>query len=159
MRLLTAHGLVKYKHTMLSAFHDAFPSRTNQANLDTFTTTLKEAVQTNKWGTDYHLFALSLLLDRPIFHYNTLYDHSVPDASTVEEFAQCFHAHGPGTARHCIYCTSLHKVLLSSGGVSNLPLPPIAVFNKQDVHWVAMLPITQSAMNHIPVPFQRLLAD
>ena len=144
---------------MLIALRDAFSGVSDQVHQSTINTTVEDAVKVNRWGTDYHLFALSLLLDRPIFHYNTVSDHSLPAASTVEQFAQCFHSRGAGTRVHCIYCTSVHKALLSDGRISNLRLPPISLFNKQNVHWVAMLPVSQSAMEHMPIPPQRILAD
>ena len=72
MRLLTAHALVKHKQTMLSAFLDAFGSQSVRYDAHKeFNDTLKQADSIDQWGTDYHLFALSMLLDRPIFHYMT----------------------------------------------------------------------------------------
>ena len=91
MRLLTAHALVKHKQSMLSAFLDAFGLQSVRYDPQKeFSDTLEQAVRIDQWGTDYNLFALSMLLDRPIFHYNTVYDTSLPSAGTVEQFTQCF---------------------------------------------------------------------
>lgn len=159
IRLLTAHALVKYKQIMINAFHDAYPLCTEQDLQLKFNTAIYEAVNVHKWGTDHHLFALSLLLDRPIFQYSTDPNHHIPATNTVEQLAQRFLSSELGTRTHLIYCTSVHRALLSNGDVSNLPLLPISLFNCHNLHWVAMLPRTQSAMQYIPIPKTRILAD
>lgn len=68
LRLLALHALVKHKATIMSAFRDAFPLATEHVLNVKYTTAIRKAVGIHCWGTDYHLFALSLLLDRPIFN-------------------------------------------------------------------------------------------
>ena len=70
MRLLTAHALVKHKEIMLSAFACAYPSSSFEDHKLKFETALFKAVRVSDWGTDYHIFALSMLLNRPIFQYS-----------------------------------------------------------------------------------------
>ena len=57
--LLCVYGLVKYKDTMLRAIM--------------YSRNLFIAVRNGEWGTDNHLFAMSLVLNRPIFLFNTFY--------------------------------------------------------------------------------------
>ena len=68
MRLLTAHALVKHKEIMLSAFARAYPSSSLEDHKLKFENALFKAVRVSDWGTDYHIFALSMLLNRPTFH-------------------------------------------------------------------------------------------
>ena len=129
LRLLTLHALVKHKSAMMSAFRDAFPIATEHEYVVKFNTAVRKAVQVFSWGTDYHLFVLSLLLDRPIFQYNTDPTSGLPVNDTIQQFAQRFLSYEVGTRGNLIYCTSVHRVLLSDGDVNNLPLLPISVFN------------------------------
>ena len=82
---------------MISAFQDVFPSGSDEQHSAIFNTCLAKALKIGAWSTDYHLFALSLLLDRPIFQYNTFYDpmrsHGnlcLKNVINVHEFAQKF---------------------------------------------------------------------
>lgn len=115
MRLLTAHALVKHKEVMLSAFAHAFPSSSLEDHKLKFETALIKAVRVSDWGTDYHIFALSMLLHRPIFQYSMDPNHTkIPDTLTVEQFVQCFASRKLGTTRHLLYCTSVHKTVLAT---------------------------------------------
>ena len=159
MRLLTAHALVKHKDVVMTAFRKAYQfSSEGECELK-FNTAVIQAVTVPNWGTDCHLFALSVLLGRPIFQYTTDPNHASCDATTVEQFAQMFLSRQSLTTRHLLYCTSAQRALLSSGNVSSLPLLPVAVFNMQNYHWVAMLPHSASAMSSIPIPNTRILED
>ena len=72
--LLCAYAMVKYKDTIISAFADAFPSNTQVSHEQMmYETALLEALQVGVWGSDYQLFPFSLLMNRPIFQYNTLF--------------------------------------------------------------------------------------
>ena len=56
----------------MSAFADAFASN-RQASLELmYDRALAEALQVGVWGTDSQFFPLSLLMNRPIFQYNTM---------------------------------------------------------------------------------------
>ncbi len=157
LRLLTVHALVKHRQTVMSAFHDAYRQSSGRDLQELFNTAITTAVNVNLWGTDHQLFALCLLLDRPIFHYNT--GPHVTVANTVQQLAQEFLSFELATRVHVVYCTSAHRVVLSSGDVRNLPLLPISLLNQNNTHWVAMLPRAQSAMECIPIPRTRIFAD
>lgn len=163
LRLLTVYAVAKYKATLMSAFHDAFPEATERDYQIKFNSAVIEAVNVNVWGTDYHLFVLCLLMDRPIFHYNTDNNCPLPTTDSVEQFAQRFLSFEIGTRIHTVYCNSVHRVMLTRGDINGLSLPPISIFNVafggRGYHWVAMLPKTQAAMQHIPIPKTRILAD
>ena len=59
VRLLTVHALVKCKSTVMGAYRDAYPGRTEQQHLAHFNAGMREAVTVGRWGTDEHLFALA----------------------------------------------------------------------------------------------------
>ena len=70
LRLLCVYGLVKHKDTMLRAITRAWG--TSRA-IDMYSRDLFIAVRNGEWGTDDHLFVMSLVLNRPIFLFNTFY--------------------------------------------------------------------------------------
>ena len=118
LKVVVAHALLKFRATMISAFHDAFPGASDQQHNTTFNTCLAKALRIGAWGSDYHLFALSLLLNRPIFHYNTFYDpmrnHGdlcLRNVTDVHEFAQKFKDYHVETRGQLLYCSSVHRAL------------------------------------------------
>ena len=161
IRLLTAYALVKYRQAFLSAVQDANPTHHPRNILGVYNESIREAVDVRKWGTDYHLFALSHLFNRPILNYIT--DHNPHKTfigvTTVEQLAECFRTFELDSQRQAIWCTNVHETLLSSGDVNSLPHLPISVINSSGYHWVAMLPLSLSAMQHIPVPKYRSLKE
>ena len=111
IRLLCAYALVKYKDTIISAFADAFPTHTQSHHVQMYEAALLEAVQAYVWGTDYQLFPFSLLMNRPIFHYNTFFTVSdlpgimtltLSDARDVADLAHRFLAFHPSTRCHVL---------------------------------------------------------
>ena len=166
LKIIVAHALLKFRTTMISAFQDAFPSGSNEQHSATFNTCLAKALKVGAWGTDRHLFALSLLLDRPIFQYNTFYDPMrsggdlcLKNVTDVHEFAQKFKDFDVEVRGQLLYCSSVHRALLASGTVNSLPNAPLAVFNVNNVHWVCMLPLSPSVYAHMPIPLTRIWAD
>ena len=164
-RLLAAYAVVKYRHVMINALHDAFPLQTHDENERKCNTLLVSALTIGDWGSDFHLFLLSLLLDRPIFLYFTFYENdngmrslTLADCSDVTEFAQRFLARDVGTTRHVQNATSVNRALLASGDVTTLPHLPLAIFLGHN-HFTALLFVSSSVVQHIPIPFTRVLAD
>ena len=94
------------------------------------------ALHIGSWGSDFHLFSLSLLLDRPIFTYVYFYTTNVDrvrtlmlaDIDNVHVFAQTFLAFATGTRQHIQVCSIAHRALLMSGDVTTLPHLPLALF-------------------------------
>ena len=150
-RLLCAYALVKYRDTMISAFADAFSSNTEASHEQMYHRTLVEALLVGVWGTDSQLFPLSLLMNRPIFHYNTFFvvsdtsgimTLSVSNARDVADLARQFQAFDPDTRGHILYCSNVHRALLASGGINALPYMPLCLFN------VAAVTYCNSASTH-----------
>lgn len=83
MRLLAVYALAKHRATMMGAFEQAFPMCSQEQHQEKFNSAIHKAVEVPKWGIDPHLFALSLLLDRPILQYNTDRNHGLPHTLTV----------------------------------------------------------------------------
>ena len=111
------------------------------------------------------MFALSLLLNRPIFQYNTFYSQHpgsterellLPDIRDVQHLADRFRAREQGTTTRVLYCSNTVAVTLAAGGISQLPHPPLAVSYLDNYHWVAMVPLTPSVMAHVPIPTTRI---
>ena len=164
-RLLVAYAVIKYRDVLIDALQDAFPLQPRESHVLKCNTLIVEAITIGAWGSDYHMFALSFLLDRPVFVYNSFYlsDEGVrsltlADTRDVAEFARRFRTFDPGTRRHVQYCSSVNSALLMSGDVTTLPLLPLAIFHAPG-HWVAMLPLSASVVRYIPIPLTRVLAD
>ena len=103
LRLLCVYGLVKHKDTILRAITRAWGS--SQAN-DMYSRDLHIAVTNGAWGTDDHLFVMSLVLNRPIFLFNTFYftdsdtnqvTLSLSDVSDISSLIHHFNVHDLGT--------------------------------------------------------------
>ncbi len=168
IRLLCAYALVKYKEIMMSALADAFPSNTQASHEEMYHRALLEALQIGVWGTDSQLFPLSLLMNRPIFQYNTFFivsdiygimRLSVCNARDIADLTQRFLASDPDTRCHILYCSNVHRALLASGGIQSLPNMPLCLFNVANQHWVAMLLQSHTVTQHLPIPLTRIFTN
>ena len=54
---------------------------------------------------------------------------------------------------------SIEPCLCLAGDVTAFPHMPPCLFNVNNQHWVAMLPQSVSAVQHIPVPLTSILTD
>ena len=134
--LLTAYAVVKYRHVLIDALRDAFPFQTHEEHVRKCNTLIVQAITIRSWGSDYHMFALSLLLDRPILVYCSFYlnDEGVlsltmGDTRDVADFACRFLAFRPETRRHVQLCSSANRAVLTSGDVTTIPHLPLAIFH------------------------------
>ena len=168
IRLLAAYALVKYRALIRQTFVDAYQNASSQGIDRMYNSSLREAVTMHAWASDHHLFALSVLFERPIFVYNTFY-YNLPN-STVEilqlddtrdcqHLAQRFLAREDGTRNHTLCCKNTHAVALSTGDIRQLPQPPLTLCHVGNVHWVAMLPLSPASLLQIPIPTTRLLCE
>ena len=141
MRLLATYALSKYKQEVLRAVQDANPTHAPANIRGVHAESIRDALNVSEWGTGYHLFALSLLFDRPILAYGTIRNprQTFLGVTTVEQLADCFRSFVQDSQDQLMYCTNVHEALLSNGDVSALPHLPIALFNAFNTHWVAML--------------------
>ena len=135
-RLLIAYAAVKYRDVLIQALQHAFPTDPYGNQVRKANTLIVDALRIGCWGSDFHLFPLSLLLDRPIFTYVYFYTTSedrvktlmLADIDNVHVFAQKFLAFASGTRQHLQWCSSAHRALLMSGDVTLLPHLPLTLF-------------------------------
>ena len=66
-----------------------------------FNANVSEALRISAWGSDYHLFAMALLLNRPIFVYNTHHNCDLDEITTVQQLAQIFLSFDRRSRAHC----------------------------------------------------------
>ena len=164
-RLLVAYAVVKYRDVLIGALQHAFPSDPWENHVRKANTLIVHALQIGTWGSDFHLFPLSLLLDRPIFVYVYFYTTEnrvrillLADIDDVHVFAQRFLAFVSGTRQHLQWCSSVHRALLMSGDVTTLPHLPLALFFAHS-HFTALVPLSLSVLQHVPIPFGKVLDD
>ena len=136
LRLLCVYGLVKHKDTMFRAITRAWgSSRVNGM----YSRDLHIS-----WGTDDHLFVMSLVLNRPIFLFNTFYFTdsdtnevtSMSGATDISSLIQHFSFHDVGTRTHTLYCSNAQADLLQGSDLMSLPNFPLCVCHIGNYHWV-----------------------
>ena len=165
-RLLIAYATVKYRDILIQALQHAFPTDPYENHVRKANTLIVHALRTGTWGSDFHLFPLSLLLDRPIFTYVYFYTTSedcvrtlmLADIDNVHMFAQKFLAFASGTRQHLQWCSSAQRALLMSGDVTTLPHLPLALFFAHS-HFTALVPLSSAVLQHVPIPFGKVLDD
>ena len=65
----SAYAAVKYRDDLIQSLQYVFPSRPLEDHVRNANTLIVHALRIGTWGSDFHMFPLSLLLDRPIFMY------------------------------------------------------------------------------------------
>ena len=165
IRLLTTYALVKHRTAMIDALSHIYFNGNHEQHIQALTDTMHKAIHLGVWGTDLHLFSLSLLLNRPIFSYNTFYIIrqsvrilNLPDTNDPHHLVQRFSSRDQGTRGHFLFCSDVLRVSLSSGSITSLPLPPLCLFNILNQHWVALLMLSPSVAAHVPIPTTRTIA-
>ena len=168
-RLLIAYATVKYRDILIQALQHAFPTDPHENHVRKANTLIVHVLRIGTWGSDSHLFPLSLL-DRPIFTYIYFYttseDHvrtlMLADIDNVHVFAQKFLAFASGTRQHLQWCSSAHRaslmLMLMSGDITTLPHLPLVLFFAHS-HFTALVPLSSSVLRHVPIPFGIVLDD
>ena len=83
-------------------------------------------------------------MDKPNFQYNTFFVVSdisditlnLSDARDITNLAQRFLAFDPGTRRHILYCSNVHRALLASGDINTLPYMPLCLLLPTNTGWL-----------------------
>jgi hypothetical protein len=165
LRLLCVYGLVKHKDTMFRAITRAWGS--SRAN-DMYSRDVRIALTNGAWGTDDHLFVMSLVLNRPVFLNNTFYftdsdtnqvTMSLSDITDISSLIQHFTFHDVGTRTHTLYCSDAQADLLQYSDIISLPNFPLCICHIGNYHWVGMLLQDASVSSLIPIPHTRVLRE
>ena len=106
--------LIKQSEQVTNAFSHAFPHWSATEVQSTYCNAVIKALHDGTWGLNYHLFTLSLLLDRPIFQFNTFETCAITsqqglclaDTTDVSHFAQRFLSYDCDTRRYILYCSN-----------------------------------------------------
>ena len=165
IRLLCVHALLIHRSAIIEAMADAYHLQPRANIVRMYTQDLRNAVTLGAWGTDHHIFALSLLFGRPIFTFHTFYSGEgstrsqleLANCRDVQHLAQRFRDYEPETRKHFLSCSNAISVSVQESGLTNLK--PLFMFHVPNTHWVAMLPLSQTALSHIPIPRTRLLCE
>ena len=146
IRLLTAYAVIKHRNAMIDALSYIYFSGNSEQHVQMLTDTVHKAIHLGVWGTDLHLFPLSLLLNRPIFSFSTFYTTrqavrflNLSDTADPHHLARRFSSRDQGTTGHFVFCSDVLRVSLSSGSIASLPHPPLCLFNVLNQHWVSLL--------------------
>ena len=162
-RLLIAYAAIKYRDVLIGVLQHAFPSNTRRIMHVKPTPSLymhyglESGVVT---FTCFHCHCSLIGQYLHVFFYTTDENHvrslMLADIDDVHVFAQRFLAFASGTRHHLQWCSSVHRALLMSGDVTTLPhLPPLALFCTV----TALVPLSPSVLQHVPIPFGKVLDD
>ena len=72
-QIIAAYAAVKYRDILIQSLQHAFPLDSLDIHVCKANTLIVHALHIGTWGRDFHLFPLSLLLDRPTFTYVCFY--------------------------------------------------------------------------------------
>ena len=72
LRLLTAYGLIKFKERMFAQLCVQYLGDTAGADRR-WSDSLRIAITPTAWGTDFHVYVISVVLNVPIFMFTSLY--------------------------------------------------------------------------------------
>ena len=157
--------MIKYATIIINAMVSSLHVPLHEVH-QMYCTNLRKAVSLGAWANDCHLYALSLLFNRPIFQYISFYrSHNedgeptglvLGDTRDVHHLAERFRRREEGTTYNLLYCSNSIASIVSTGDLTQLPHPPLSIFNILNFHWVALLPVSQSTLSHIPIPTTRL---
>ncbi len=161
LRLLTAHAFMKYKPDVLQTLINTWSTSSRGDPIAEGKVLFYEAL--HKALTNYtcmergeaHLFSLSCLFNRPIFQYNSFYEHSqlaLVDTADPAHLARRFLNFERGTRLHVLYCSSAIDAILQLGDIFALPKHPLAVYHAAYVHWVALIYHSHAVIGQIPIP-------
>ena len=93
---------------------------------DMYSRDLHISLRNGAWGTDDHLFVMSLVLNRPIFLFNTFYftdsdtnevTLSLSGSTDISSLIQHFTFHDVGTRTHTLYCSDAQADLLQGSNL------------------------------------------
>ena len=110
------------------------------------------------WGEYYHIHALAVVMNVPIFQYCTfrhetnmcLLDSSLSPSGLVEAFKR----RERFTRGHLLFCSSEQKQKIDGGDLGGFPRFYITM-----THYVALMYISSDSHELIPIPDSRLIQD
>ena len=164
LRCLSAYCLSTHRDALLPviAEHVSY----FQSNIDPqvkYNNIVLTSLTLGAWGEYYHMHALAVLLNVPIFQYCTfrhetnmcLLDSSLSPSGLVEAFRRSEHF----TRGHLLFCSSEQKQELDSGDLVGFPRPSICIFYITITHYVALMYVRSDSHELIPIPDTRLVQD
>ena len=137
LKLLPVYSLIKNKETIIKIIRHtlntspyALPDQSN-ANVNYFKF-LQTVRMWKKWGGEYYIFSLSLLLKRPIYVYSTFPNSELTDLQLCQQFL----TGNVQMRRHLIYCSNhIFRTVIQN---SDATVIPILLYYRNCNHYLAI---------------------
>ena len=158
VRFVTVCSLVKHKQLFYAYIRQNLVHIVNLDIPQEYDRILQKALTPLAWAEDYHIQALSLIPNMPIFSYNVWRNSADifynDPTMTCDQLASCFANRREGCNYHVLYCAPSHYFVIQESGLSALPRPPICIQLLYS-HFTALMYIDLTAIQHLPVPYYR----
>ena len=112
--LLTAYGLIKFKERMVP--HLCVQSLGDTAGAERrWSDLLRIAITPTAWGTDFHVYVISVVLNIPIFMFTSFVrerdripSYYIDPSLDLTQVSAYFHSHGERRTAHQFHCSEEH---------------------------------------------------
>ena len=108
--LLTAYGLTKFKERIVAQLWVQNPGDTADAN-NRWSDLLRIAITPTAWGTDFHIYVISIVLNISIFtvtSFVTEHIYYIDPSLDLSQLGAYFHSHGERTTAHQLHYSEEH---------------------------------------------------
>ena len=129
VRFLTICSLVKHKQLFYAYIRQNLVHVVDLDIPQEYDRILQKALTPLAWAKDYHIQALSLILNMPIFSHNVWRNSADifynDPTMTCDQLPSCFANRCEGCNYHVLYCAPSHYSVIQESGLSALPRPSI----------------------------------
>ena len=160
LRLLTAYGLIKFKERMIAQLQVQNPDNRAGAENRWFDM-LRIAITPTAWGTDFHAYVISVVLNIPIFMFTSFVcvrgsqrSYYIDPSLELTQLSAYFRSHGERTTAHQLHCSEDHVQFLLNEPYERWIRDPICIFFNVD-HFVGLIYTSASHKQRIPVQYSR----
>lgn len=143
LRIMTLHGLISYKKEFLNKigndFKDVFPDLRDYATKK-YNQLLSEASTDGSWGNEYHLLAISWILNINIYIYSSFKKYEEFKNESIEIIAKAFNSYKILFGVHLRYIplqNSAHRTIFG-------------FFDSERSHYTALIPGSKNISLLVP---------
>ena len=114
LRLLTAYDLIKFKERMVAQLCVQYLGDTAGADRR-WSDLLRIAITPTAWGTDFHVYVISVVLNIPIFMFTSFVceqdrvpSYYIDPSLDSTQLSAYFRSHGERCTAHQLHCSEEH---------------------------------------------------
>ena len=156
---LTAYGLIKFKERIVAQL--CVQNLGNTAGAERrWSDLLRIAITPMAWGTDLHVYAISVVLNIPIFMFTSLVcerdripSYCIDPSLDLTQLSAYFRSHGERCTAHQLHCSKEHVQSLLSHMKDGLEILYACSFHVN--HFVGLMYTTESHKRQISLLYSR----